>query len=131
MTLHAMSLPNIMTGIARSLRDDVLEHLEDDYARMQVRAIVELVENLSPRITWDTELLRADAERTECAVGWEADSSDDPAERLRQARAALGEMIDELYTGEDDPERRAAAWAVVQGDFDNEAGLIKTGSLRT
>ena len=125
MTFHSMSLPAILTGVARTLREDVLPELADDYAKMQVRAIAELMTNLAPRAPGDPALVAETAARSERAAGAEP-TGDTPEERLRAAREAVGALVDSLYTGGSMPDVRA----LVEAEFAAEEDLVTTGSLK-
>ena len=74
------SLDRILEGIAHALHVDVLPAVEDAYARAQVTSAIELLGNLSTRVTWDDHLdPNALAELSEAV----ADGTDDP--ELRRA----------------------------------------------
>ncbi|WP_181778791.1 hypothetical protein [Pseudonocardia pini] len=133
MTLHSMSLPAVLAGVARALREEVLPQVTDDYARMQVKAIAELMGNLVPRVTWDTGLVAATAERSEAAAGAQV-RGETPEERLRLAREAVGALVDGLYDGDGDGDGdgvgAAAVRALVEAEFTAEEELVTTGSLK-
>lgn len=47
------SLDRLLTGMAAALHERVLPALDDEAAAAQVRAAIELLGNLSTRVTWD------------------------------------------------------------------------------
>lgn len=57
------SLDRLFTGMAASLHERVLPALDDAAAAAQVRALVELLGNLSTRVTWDPAHLVETRER--------------------------------------------------------------------
>lgn len=49
------SLSRLLEGMAHTLHRAVLPNLEDDYARAQVLACIEIMGNLETRVTWTPE----------------------------------------------------------------------------
>ncbi len=90
------SIERLFAGLAHALHHDVLPQLTDSYARSQVTAAIEILGNLSTRVTWadhvDPDSL-ADLAKA-VAAGAEDDATrgamlaalDQELERLRSAR---------------------------------------------
>ncbi len=53
------SLDRLLDGIAAALRRDVIPRLDDEYATGQALAVIDLLNNLKPRIDWATPPLLA------------------------------------------------------------------------
>lgn len=53
------SLDRILEGIAASIRHDVIPRLTDEYASGQALAVIDLINNLRPRVDWAVGPLRA------------------------------------------------------------------------
>lgn len=71
------SLPRLIEGIIATLRADVIPHIAEDYARGQAVGVIDLLNNLAPRLDWaGAPLVAAVAARKEA---------------LAAARTALGE----------------------------------------
>jgi len=60
------SLERVLNGIAEALRRDVIPRLDDEYATGQALAVIDLINNLKPRLDWAVPplLARAAAQQT-------------------------------------------------------------------
>lgn len=60
------SLERVLDGIAQALRRDVIPRLDDEYATGQALAVIDLINNLKPRLDWAVPplLARAAAQQT-------------------------------------------------------------------
>ena len=60
------SLDRVLDGIAEALRRDVIPRLDDEYATGQALAVIDLINNLKPRLDWAVPplLARAAAQQT-------------------------------------------------------------------
>ena len=60
------SLDRLLDGIAEALRRDVIPRLDDEYATGQALAVIDLINNLKPRLDWAVPplLARAMAQQT-------------------------------------------------------------------
>lgn len=60
------SLDRVLDGIAEALRRDVIPRLDDEYATGQALAVIDLINNLKPRLDWAVPplLARAEAQQT-------------------------------------------------------------------
>ena len=67
------SLSRLLEGIAHALHHDILPSVEDDYARAQLTACIEILGNLEPRISWDPQVLVERAERIRATIVGVAD----------------------------------------------------------
>jgi hypothetical protein len=78
------SLQRLLEGLAVSLREQIAPAVADPYARAQVAAAAELVENLGTRVEWRSQWLLEEVERVrpvlEAAVAG-ADAADLPLAR--------------------------------------------------
>lgn len=89
------SLDRLFEGMASALRQDVLPHLADPYARAQVTAAIELLGNLSTRVDWrEPEAAEALAELGRRV----ADGGSDPTVRSEML-AALDAELARLRSG--------------------------------
>lgn len=59
------SLERLLEGIATALRRDVIPRLDDEYATGQALAVIDLINNIKPRVDWAVAplLARATAQR--------------------------------------------------------------------
>ena len=55
------SLERLLEGIAMALRRDVIPRLEDEYATGQALAVIDLINNMKPRVDWAVPPLLARA----------------------------------------------------------------------
>lgn len=62
------SLERLFGGMAEALRDVVLPEVDDEYARAQAAACIELLGNLSTRVEWRSDQLREVTEKADAAV---------------------------------------------------------------
>lgn len=94
------SLDRLFAGMANALRNDVLAQLDDQFARSQVSACIELLGNLSTRVEWRADQLVATTERARAAVA--------------DAQLAAPELVDligpEPIETADDPLATRDAW---------------------
>lgn len=93
------SLSRLLEGMAQTLHHAVLPNLEDDYARAQVTACIEILGNLESRATWAPEQAERRVRRLVDTIAEVAPGlPDDPAltaVRAVAARAARGERDQE------------------------------------
>jgi hypothetical protein len=62
------SVPALCRMLSKALRNDVLPHVEDTFARGQLFAIIYVINNLERQADWSSEQLTLDIERTHTAV---------------------------------------------------------------
>ena len=55
-----ISLERLIDAMITTLRTDVVPHIDDDYARGQVIGIIDLLNNIEPRIEWAREPVLAE-----------------------------------------------------------------------
>lgn len=55
-------LPRLIEGIIATLRSEVIPHVQDPYARGQAVGVIDLLNNIEPRIEWATAPLQAQVE---------------------------------------------------------------------
>ena len=58
--LSAVEVARLLEGVAAALRTHVEPHVDDRFARMQLRAIDELLRNLADRVEWSLAELQAE-----------------------------------------------------------------------
>lgn len=78
------SLDRLLDGIAAALRRDVIPRLDDEYAAGQALAVIDLINNLKPRLDWAVSPLLA---------------------RLAAQRSLLAELDASLAVHPDRPQR--------------------------
>jgi hypothetical protein len=62
------SVPALCRMLSKALRNDVLPHLEDTFARGQLFAVIYVLNNLERQADWSSAQLASDVERTQSAV---------------------------------------------------------------
>lgn len=143
------SLDRLFVGMATTLHERVLPAVDDRAVAAQVRAMVELLGNLSTRVTWDAgqlvELRDRIAEVLDRAVDLDgaAEGVGIPRERPRadpldagalQAEvvarlAALGDLQSWLATTDDHPELARAVDDLVDWHLGRELDLLRSASF--
>ncbi len=138
------SAKRMLEAIAYSLRDFVAPRVQDEFARTQLEAAAEVLENLAVRVDWRADLHEpsaglhellagacAHAPRSELPItrAWLAAHADNPAasawsERL-EALAEVQAWIADPAT--DEPALRVELQAFLQADFERERRLLRTG----
>lgn len=128
------SLDRIFEGIARSLATDVAPLVEDPYAKAQVMAAVELVNNLAARVEWRREPLLADiaaAREVLSAAGADVAPVDPAASGTELAVARRGHLVAVAALQGTDVARRPEVAAVLRhflrSTLDRELDLLRTG----
>jgi hypothetical protein len=120
-------LDRLLDGIALALREDVLPHVDDSFARSQLLAAGELLANLSGRVEWRCDALADDVEGIRALLGREAEPLPSGNSELLAARdAALGDLVESQERGLDTPELRAFLVA----RLDQELARVRTGMYR-
>lgn len=137
----------LLEGVADSLQAEVAPRLDDEFARMQLRAIDELLRNLAPRIGWIDAELGSDVagiERLLAALEEEGmpaatatgddgrERAPDPAARRLHLLGRLEEAIAWAYDeGHGSDRSRAAARArlaeQLEGAAESERGRLRSG----
>jgi hypothetical protein len=137
------SLSRLFAGITDALRDAVLPAVDDDYARAQLAACIELLANVATRVEWradqleevrrhaDTAIAAATAAAAGLADAIAAASPDDDRvaardDALARVSAAL-RWCDEHGAGDDavTPLVQFAVW-----HLHRELTLLRTGMFR-
>ncbi|GIU93475.1 MAG: hypothetical protein KatS3mg011_2381 [Acidimicrobiia bacterium] len=121
------SLERLFDGLAASLREAVLPHLTDPYARSQVGAAIEILANLATRVEWRRDLVEGLVElvgEALAAAGLEPPAvSPDLAETHRRFLVALAQAA---ANGDPDEPIKQALLAHLEG----ELRLLRTGMYR-
>jgi hypothetical protein len=136
------SLPRLFAGITDTLRDVVLPEIDDDYARAQLAACIELLANVATRVEWRADRLEEVRRRAEVAIAAAAaaipelaaatgpPTGDDPVatrdDALARVSAAL-RWCDE-HGADDESVAPLVAFAVWQ--LESELELLRTGMFR-
>jgi hypothetical protein len=127
------SIGILVDRASRSL-DAVLPYVDNHYARLQLRALGEMLRNVATRVEERADQREAKVKRTCVALDTLAELSGQPAagpsKEPAELRAELAGTINQLYAennaGWRDP-ALATVWLVVRADYDAEAHLIRTG----
>jgi hypothetical protein len=145
--LSSVPASRLLEGVAASLRTHVEPQVSDRFARMQLRAIDELLRNLAGRVEWSVADVSCETRDIEDLLtrleqhGWEDErgrgSSPDeavtsPQEALKQRAEALAALRGALnWTQETrSPEgdaARAAAVEFLRAENDGERSQLKSG----
>lgn len=144
------SLDRLFLGMAATLHERVLPALDDRAVAAQVRAMVELLGNLSTRVSWDAGQLVGLRDRIHAVLVPAADLADAPeglgflcdgapADPLDAAAlradvvahlAALGDLQAWLLaTTEDHPDLGRAVDALVEWHLARELDLLRSASF--
>lgn len=124
-----MSIPleRLIEGIIATLRSDVIPHVNDPYARGQTIGVIDLLNNLGPRIEWRQASLRSTiaakqqvlAEAAALTGGSipqfpisEAASAEALLEQRAELDARIGDVVAALWPRRDDPACAAALAAM-------------------
>lgn len=128
------SLDRIFDGIARSLSEDVAPLVDDPYAKSQVMAAVELVNNLATRVEWRREPLLADIEAARevlTAAGADVPPVDPAASGAEIAEARRGHLTAVAALQGTRlarrPEVKALLDDLLRSNLDRELELLRTG----
>jgi hypothetical protein len=138
MAHQASNVENMIAMLAESLERNVLPHVDDHFARLQLRAAREMLLNLGTRVEWrQGDIARSehavrDALVELAAVGCASIApGDDGADNLSALRTNLARVIGQIYESRDGESKReqalTAIWKVVRTDFDAESERIRTG----
>jgi hypothetical protein len=139
--LSAVELSRLLEGVATALRAHVEPHVDDRFARMQLRAIDELLRNVAGRVEWSLpELQEEVAEMAELldalrAAGWpggRAGPAVPPAtadEALTRRITLLGDLSDATRWAQEEgsEEARALVTAYLRETNDRERGRLQSG----
>ena len=141
--LSAVEVARLLEGVAAALRTHVEPHVDDRFARMQLRASDELLRNLAGRVEWSLPELRVELEGMEelltglRVAGWPGDvaAAATPAttdEALARRLALLGELSDATRWAqhEGSPESRALVTAYLRETNDRERRRLQSGMYR-
>lgn len=130
-------LQNLIEQVANSLESNILPHVTDHYAQLQVRAARELLLNLGTRIEWRRADIDSSARVLRAALVSPAlarlsgAAPPAPGATCAEMRKELAALIGKLYAEPfPDGERNAALaeiWHVVRFEFDAEAARVRTG----
>lgn len=104
MTLYALDLDKVHHTIRATLVDSVLPAIESGSARGELLAVVEMLDSLQARLSWDPAALAAATARTQAlgaALGVTADqsvgNSADGPDALREGRKSIGDALAAAY----------------------------------
>jgi hypothetical protein len=123
--LSQVPVPRLLEGVAAALETYVEPHVDDRFARMQLRAIDELLRNLAERVDWSAVEIGQEADDIERVLaafesaGWRGDG-DHVAPAAGQPAGASAEEAASRRSGALAALRQALAWV--------EAGPAKSGS---
>lgn len=130
------SLERLIDGMIATLRGDVIPHIEDPYARGQAVGVIDLLNNIAPRVEWAHALLvaandaRANAlTAAQTIIGEAADAPPDPeapptaadliAERDRLDHE-IAALVTRLMENGPDDERHRRALALLYQHMNDE-----------
>jgi hypothetical protein len=145
--LSSVPASRLLEGVAASLRTHVEPQVSDRFARMQLRAIDELLRNLAGRVEWSVADVSRETRDIEDLLtrleqqGWEDERGPGPSrdeavtsphEALKQRAEALAALrralnwTQEMRSPEGDA-ARAAAVEFLRAENDGERSQLKSG----
>lgn len=89
-----IALERLIDGIIATMRSDVIPHVQDSYARGQAVGVIDLLNNIAPRVEW----AQAPIART---VEAKRDLVAEIATLVPAARAALADPVEGMNTADD------------------------------
>jgi hypothetical protein len=142
--LSAVEVARLLEGVAAALRTHVEPHVEDRFARMQLRAIDELLRNLADRVEWSLAELQAELEGMEELLarlrdaGWPGDgaAAETPAATTEEALARRLVLLGRLSEAtrwaqqEGSQELRALVSSYLRETNDRERRRLQSGMYR-
>jgi hypothetical protein len=129
------SVERLLDGIAEALAEEVLPHVQDELAQMQLKAAAELLRNLAARVEWHPRELEAECARLEELASLLGAEPEAPAEGLAERHEALlARVAAALRRLEEDPGGDAAARAEVhrrlRAGAEAEVARLRRGMYR-
>jgi hypothetical protein len=129
MTIYALNVDQVRQTIRDTLVERVLPSVESGSARGELLAVIEMLDNLDSRLTWDPAALEGTVSRTRAlgvALGQVAGAPEgrapaDDIDALRADRRSIGEALSAAYSGGFDP---AVVRAVVEFTADDVTSEI-------
>ena len=105
------SVARLLDGIVSTLRDDVIPHVTDPYARGQAVGVIDLLNNFGARLDWDAGQLAANvnAKRTALAEA-RALTGETAQEQTPRAVTATAELLEEARMLDAEISDRLAEW---------------------
>lgn len=119
------SLQRLFAGMAEVLRDGVLPAVDDEFARSQVSACIELLGNLATRVEWRRDDLEEVARRAETSIAATIEAAPDIVGELPPAGG------EDPVAVRDSALRRvsgALRWCALNGQDDAAAPLVEFAS---
>lgn len=144
MTVYATNLAQVLTTVRTSLAERVGPAVTDPAARLELRMIIEQVDNLIGRTAWDpakvlgacglTDQLTDRLRAAPSILGTPSEdppsddpASDDPVEGLVQRRRNAAQRLRTIYTYGDATEIAATVAAVAEFSITDIRDQISTG----
>lgn len=87
-----ISLQRLLEGIITTMRNDVIPHVTEAYARGQAVGVIDLLNNIGPRLEWARGPLLIDIEEKRAVLNTAAKCL--PGAAVSVGEEALGETID-------------------------------------
>lgn len=137
---RTVSVEALVARVAESLERNVLPHVENHYARLQLRAVREMLLNLGTRVEWRQKDAEAEARLMRDTIEALSEVSQvASAEReitggetadLAVLREGVARIIREIYAERDAAVRArmlGTLWHAIRAEFDAEAARMRTG----
>lgn len=106
MTVYTLDLDKVHQTIRAALVEQVLPAVATESARGELHAVIEMLDNLSPRLSWDGAGVSESVSRTRdlaAAVGAESTAAGDGIDALAADRRAIAEKLAGAYAEGADP----------------------------
>lgn len=104
MTVYALDLAQVQQTIRDTLVSKVLPAVGSESARQELHAVIEMLDNLESRLTWDRAALSeavAESHALGVALGVDTGAPRQPlddVEALHNSRLSIGQALESLYT---------------------------------
>lgn len=129
MTVYALDLDRVHRTIRTALVEQVLPGVVSESARGELHAVIEMLDNLSPRLSWDGAGVAESVSRTRelaVAVGVAPTASGEGVDGLGADRRAVAEKLAGAYADGVDPEvvRAVADFTTTDVNVEISRGLL-------
>ncbi|SEP11402.1 hypothetical protein SAMN04490248_12615 [Salinihabitans flavidus] len=118
------SVVRLIEGIVTTLRDDIVPHVSDPYARGQAVGVIDLLNNFGDRLEWDAEQVAKslDAKRRALAEAKALAAGEVPPEPEATEPVAVRDLLAQCHDIDSEISDRLIEWSRLEGDAVRAAG---------